>query len=349
MSKTNNDKKAIQKGIEEQNNYYKQKNEKKKIPDDPARPNLLKRVASILLDTLIIMVTIVVLYLLSSVTIFHPLNYYKYKDEATQINMNSGLYNEKYGENITYLQFYDSKKTPEENLDVPLTKFYSTYEYAVNKNLIESYNKSKLSSGLFEYNSNNEIVRKKDITDSMVKSFLSTQYEKALDILHSNTKYVIATNYTYNVMVATIIFCSMISFTIFFLTVPILSKEHSSIGQKICGLSCVNSEDKTPSTKKQITIRFIIIYLMNGLLPIGLFTLWGFEVMGVPFLIVLIMISFSRTNSGPHEYLSHTKVINKSRSNAFEILESMKEQTEAQKLNNPHYYSDEKIHYTDEE
>lgn len=324
MSKSKRE--IIDKGILEQEEYYSKKIEEerklRKKQDDPAKPSLLKRFASILLDALMIISIVLGLQLLSFNFVLNNLGYTDDQDYIQNSIKASHLYilNEM-GDYITITSKYDDSKTPEENYDVVITYFYSTNQRAIDENKIEEYNNHKIESGNYVLD-NGVIVRSNTATDTRVKECLEKEYVKAIKFLKSDPKYIYSSNHSLLLAVSSLMICSVISTLIFYLIIPLFNRNHATLGQMICGLALVNDEDNKEANKKQVIIRYIIVLLTSFLLPISIM-LMSIDFAGMPIFVNAGVMCFTKNNDSFHGYFSRTKVINKSRSNPMETLKQI--------------------------
>lgn len=323
-----NKKEVIEKGILEQEEYYSKKIEEEKRArkkvDDPAKPSLIKRFASILLDVLMILVIVLGLQFASFNLILNPLGYIDDQNYIQNSIRDSKLYvmNEM-GNYVTITSKYNDTKTPEENYDVVITYFYSTNSRAIEENKLNEYINNKIESGIFIMDNGN-LVRSSTATDTRVKELLLKEYNEAIKFLKSDPDYIYASNHSLLLAVISLMICSILSTSIFYLIIPLFNRNHASLGQMICGLALVNSDDKKDATKKQVFIRYIIVLLTNFLLPISIMLL-NVDFAGMPLFINAGVMCFTKNNDSFQGYFSKSKIINKSRSNPMETLKQVLE------------------------
>ena len=330
------DKKVIQKGIEDTTAYYQnkyQESKRKKKPEDPARPSLIKRFAGILLDSLIIAATAFGLQTIMYNTIYKPLGYFNDRNIVAKLNSDSHLFVEgETGGLVQITKRYDTSKTPEENYDVPLTYYYSTNERAIEKGLLERYNTAKADSYLFEFNGES-YVRSSFATDKSIRTFLENHYKSAIEFHKANPEYIKHVNHSMLVTIGTLMLNATFTSAVYFLLIPMLDKKHRSLGMMAIRTILVTT-DKKPSTKMQVALRYAALLLMNFLAPIGIYLLYP-EMVGIMWFINAGIICFTPTFDSLHGVFSKTKTINESFSNPMESYKQIKDMIEIEKQNNP--------------
>ncbi len=342
--KSKKEKNLIEQGIKEQDAYYQKKNQeerlKKQKQDDPAKPNLLKRFACILLDGLMILVVLLGLQLASFFLVLDKLGYRDDQNYIQESIINSHLYKQnEIGNYVAITSLYDSSISPEENFDEAIIYFYSTDLRALEDRKLEEYYSSKINSGLFILEGG-DYVRSTDANDDKVKSFLVKEYKLALKYLQSDPEYVYCSNHSLLLAILSMMACSVISSGIFYLLVPLLTKGHCTIGQMACKLILVNMEDKKEATNKQVVYRYLVLLLTTYILPLSIM-LMSTDFAGLPIFINAGVICFTKNNESFHGFFSQTKIINKSGTNMMESYKQIKEMIDVEKQNNPELFNKE--------
>lgn len=286
------------------------KGKKKTTP----RPYLFSRFGAGIIDVLLIIIVAFALELLIQITLFKPLGYYKYLDTAHTILEESKLY-QKNGNSFEKIEYNA------DTYEMVITNYYSTNEDAIEYEKMQQYTQSKIDSGLFKLNENNQYVLKNDNKDSDVQQFYINQYEKALDFLNDTPEYVTSSKKSFYILLFSLLISSLISSTIFYMIIPLCRKEGETIGQIIFKI-CLLSKDNTTVKKSQIVLRAVVLIVINVCLPFILYIKLSYGAF-IPLFATMFMICFTKTNSGPHDYLSSTYVINKKRTDGFEILKAM--------------------------
>ena len=339
--KSRKEKDIIEQGIKEQDAYYQRKNQEEKLKaqkqDDPAKPNLLKRFASIILDGLMILLVLFGLQVASFFTVLDKLGYRDNKEYIQEAIIKSHLYKQnEIGNYVAITSLYDSSITPEENFDEAIIYFYSNDARAIEDNKLEEYYTSKISSNLFALE-DGKYVRTSIANDDNVKRFFVTEYKEALKYLQSDPEYIYCSNHSLLFATLSMMVCSVISSSIFYLIIPLFTKGHSTLGQMACKLILVNMEDKKDATKNQVIYRYLVLLLTSFILPISIM-LVSTDFFGLPIFINAGVICFTKNNESFHGFFSQTKIINKSRTNLMESYKQIKEMIDVEKQNNPELF-----------
>ena len=320
---------ALEKGLEEAKYRSKSESEKERerlrLRKEAAKPALLKRIGAGLLDFVFAAALAGLLFLFSYFVIFPPLGYQS--SSATIINAyeQSGLYLKGEGKYDTLIDHYDDQKTPEENYDIPITHFYATNARAIADHKLEAYEQHKLNSGLFILDTENSIVRKEDVTSDKIKNYLEVRYEEATSYLFADPEIIDAYQNTRNIMLFSILIIVVISSAVFYFIVPFIDKDGCTFGYLICRLVPVSSVDTLPQNKGKLMLRSFIFVTISFLSPIGLYVLADAITFSfIPIFVNTILISFTNSNSGLHDYGTKTIIINRSRTNAMELLKQLK-------------------------
>ena len=311
--------------------HYEKKLAEEQARKDNARPSLIKRIGIALLDFVFAGVFFAALFVGSYYTIFDKLGY----AEASQVVLNayseSHLYINDNGNFSLISESYNATKTPEQNYDVAITEFYSNNARAIKDGKLQEYNNLKVSTGYYELNENNEYVRTETTTTDVAKAFLEQQYNKAVDYLFEDEEIINASRLTYNILVLSILIIATISSLVFYVAVPLIDKKHRTLAYMIGKIMPVDSKTLGPVLWEKILLRSAIFIVFTFISPITLYY-WAGKITFsfIPFFVNTLVLCFSHSNSGIHDYAGHVLVINESYSNPFETLKTITEQGEQQ-------------------
>lgn len=276
------------------------------------KPNLLKRLFSALVDFFFVAILFAGLEATTYYTLFDKLGYHAMIDEVHELYDNSHLY--AYSEKNGYQSLtdtYNDTKTPDENYDPYITYYYTFDARAIKSNKLETYKSDKLAAKtLFTFDDNNEIIRIEGSDDKTAKEFYSNQYDSAISFFESNPKYYQNAQKPYYIIVYSCLINVLISGAIFYILIPLLTKDGATISSLIFKLGVADARDDTKVKKSQIVIRGVVIILMNYIIPILLYASFEYFTL-IPILISFGMINFSKNNLGPHDLLSRTYMVNK--------------------------------------
>ena len=323
---------AIQKGIDNIPYYEpeldygeKQKIELEKKKDD-ARPALLKRMAASVLDFIFAVALAGGLFALSYFTILPSVGY----QDSAQFMMDT------YSSSYLYLpktngpgydpltSRYNDELTPEKNYDEPITKFYTTNSRAVEDNKNQEYIDRKIESNYYYINELGECVRKDGIANATVKEYLEKEYSRAVNYLFQDPAVIKASKILSYSIPITILIVVSISCSIFYFAVPLIDEKRRTFGYMICKIMPVRSDTLVTPDRSRIALRSLIFVTVNylSLITIGLF-LGGTSYAFIPFFINTVILCFSHSNSGIHDYGTKICVINESMSNAMAALKQV--------------------------
>ena len=298
-----------------------EKQKKKDIVNHITRPFLLKRFAVGLLDLVIIFIVAALFEFILYKTIFKPLGYFDYKNNVMEITSDSGLFVDNDGSYIEVNKFYQNQDDLITNYDEKITYFYTNNELAISRNKLDEYNSLKEQSNYFDKVDGKYFI-KDGIEKSVVVSFYSKQYDNAMDLLYENNEYSEGIIKTFQIIMYTSLLAFSLSISIFYLLIPMLTKEGESIGYLIGKMCLIDDRDGTKIKKWQIFMRFMTIYVINFYIPFFIYVQFkSFNLISV--LISLFMISFTKRNRGPQDFASLSLVILKHRSDALDGLKAM--------------------------
>ena len=308
----------------------KQKELLQKQKED-ARPALLKRIAAGLLDFVFGIGIAAGLFTLAYFTIFPSIGYQSSTQFLLDTYETSGLYakNDDGSRFVPLTEKYNDDVTPEKNYDEPITHFYENNARAVLDNKSQEYINRKLDSGYYYLDESGNCLRKDTVPKDTAKEYLEKEYNLAVDYLFAdpNVSHAVAV-LTYT-MPTTILIVTIISSAIFYIAIPLIDEKRRTLGYMILKLIPVTSDKLTTPSRTSIALRssmFVIINFISAI-TIGLF-LNGSTFSFIPFLINTVILCFSHSNSGLHDYGTKIIVINESRSNAMSEMKQMLEQGE---------------------
>jgi len=316
-------KKEVVSDIELMEEMDKKRRKKEEADNKLPRPSLIKRIGIACLDLLMVFIVFVGSEVLLYHTLFKALHYNEMLDEVQEMYDNSHLFEKTTtSRNESIYNCYDKNKSPEENYEIRITYYYENDERAINANRMEVFEKDKLNSNLYELQGET-IVRKENATDDEIRAFLEKQYKIAETFFKNSDRYIEIINSTARIMSCSYLISITIASAIFYLFIPMLRKEGETLGQMIGKLCIVDSRDNSQVKKWQIFVRYVALYIINFFFPVCMYVLFGSFSL-IPTFISLVIMCFTKTNSGPHEYVSYTYVILKSRTDNFQTLKQLR-------------------------
>ena len=321
---------AIQKGIDNlpahQLTFEEKRRAELEKKKDDARPALLKRMGAGLLDLIFSAAVAAGLFAIAYFAFFEKIGYQGASSTMMDVYQHSGLYVTS-ADDSRFVQLpekYNSELSPEKNYDEPITNFYTTNARAVREEMNIEYIQRKVASNYYIINDEGDCVRKAGISEEVAKAYLEKEYYRAVDYLFNDPIIVNATRLiTYTVPI-TVLIVSVISFSIFYFTIPLLDKKKRTLAYMIFKIMPVTSEELVTPVNSKIFFRSLMYVTLNyiSIITIG-FILGGITYSFIPFLINTVCISFSRSNSGLYDFGTKIIVINESRSNAISSLQQI--------------------------
>jgi|GEM_PF-1162005 RDD family. len=276
------------------------------------RPYLLKRVFSTLIDFLFIVAIFAGLEATMYYTIFEPLGYFSMVDKVHELYDDSHLYvysDENKYQTIT--EIYDSNKTADENYDRPITEYYTYDERAISDNKLAEYKATKLANKtLFTSDALGNPIRISGSDESLAKEFYKNCYDAAIDYFEDNPEYYYNAKNSFYIIVGTVLFSTILSTGIIYLLIPLLRKDGETPSQIILHIALCDGRDDTKVKKKQVIIRYVVLLIWDFVIPILFYSTLNYFTL-IPVLITLAMVCFTKSNSGPHDYVSKTYVVDK--------------------------------------
>ena len=325
-------KEAIRKGINDLNefqpapSYAEQQRMILQKKKDDARPAVLKRIGAGIIDFLLAGALAGGFFAIAYFTIFPNVGYQSSVSFMIDTYESSHLYaHDENSSNYVYLTSkYNDETTPENNYDVPLTYFYSTNHRAVLDNELEKYINRKLESGYYYINENDECVRKNDVSRETAKTYLEKEYYIAINYLFKDPDVIQAARILNYTIPTTILITVIIGCSVFYFLIPLVDTKRRTFGYMILRIMPVDSDTIGLPRRTQITLRSFIFVVLNyiSFIMIGFF-LNGFAFAFIPFFINTMVLCFSRSNSGIHDYGTKIIVINESGTNALAMAKQM--------------------------
>lgn len=274
------------------------------------RPSLLRRVFAAMMDFILVVAVFIGLEVLLYNTFFKAVGYQDTLSEIYRMYDDSHLYVFKEESGYWSLkEVYDDKKTPEENYDAALIYYYSNDPRAAEANLLETYTETKLNSSYFELK-DGEIVRTETATDASVKAFFEKEYDKAINFFESDKDYIGKMKYTFYIMLFSLVFSITVTTAVFYLAIPLMRKDGETLFQMLNRMGLADSRTDSRIKKSQVVIRYFVFLTFNFLIPLFLYYFWGYFSL-ITIFVTLTMVCITPSNSGIHEYISHTYVVTK--------------------------------------
>ena len=234
--------------------------------------------------------------------------------EGATLQVDSGLYVEVVEEDKTnYVQLNKYEYETKEEYFVHLKQYYCHFKTG----LVE---KGKMYASdydvLVKNESGEEVLPKDYYTEEWFNNKMSTvndvesAKEASKDALNDFYTYLKPYNNAINLCKLFIAGCSYtVSFSIFFILVPLLFKNGETFGQKSLGLGLV-TKDGYDVRKRQIVLRQLFLFVYVGLTSfyIGV-GLTSFATLGLAVFIYFLAAFISKTNRSMADYLSYTYLI----------------------------------------
>jgi uncharacterized RDD family membrane protein YckC len=318
----------------ENNTLHNDIKEKKKGYNLP-RPNLLKRVFGALIDFVLAFILFMVLEAAEYYTVFNAIGYTAKINEIHELYSDSHLYiYDSASRTFSELKDnYDDKKSPKDNYDDALIYYFSNDSRCVNDKKLEDYKTAKINSGLFKENTDGTISESSTDTTKL-RLFYENTYISAVAYFRSNPTYISDLNFTYNTIIVSILINGVISLSIFYLVIPLLRKDGETLGYMVFKMGVADARNDTRVKKGQIVVRFLVFMSFNFLVSLGIYTRWSYFTL-VPIFITCIMVIATKSNSGLHEYISHTYVVDKKDITIKTNEEKIKEEASKVRVFNP--------------
>ncbi len=273
------------------------------------KPPLYKRLFSGIIDLLFFFILTIGLELGSFYGVFPSLGYKDYINEVQLMYKESHLFNYTDEDGYTSkLDDFDKNFSNLTLLDESITYYYSYDDYAISANRLETYNNIKLKSELFIYEGENLVIdQNKDI--DKVYEFLETEYNSAINYFKSNPTFIDYSNKSYSILLYGTLIVIIISSLIYYLLLPLCIKYKVTLGEIIFKIALASSKDEQLAKNKDVVIRNIVFILFNIIAPFLLYTQIPFLAL-IPIFITILLLSFTKSNLTPHDYMSNTYLVN---------------------------------------
>ena len=328
----NNKREAIETGIRQMDAEQKELARKRELNDpeikkDNARPYLIKRIGVALLDFVFMVLFAGGLFALSYFAIFPSLEYNNASETIITYHQDCHLFIEANGKYESITDNYNEDVTPEENYDVPISYYYKHDARAISEQQYDEYVNRKIASGYFALNEENECVRKEGINIQSMRMYLEDEYEIAVDYFYDTPELVRAYHVTSLTMFFALLIVIIISSAAIYVLVPLLDKKRRTFGYMIGKLIPVTSDTYNTPSIGAIVLRafmFVVITYVSALTIY--FWLGGIAFATIPLFINTVVLSFTRTNSGLHDFATKINVIKEDGVNSLKSLKTNKEQ-----------------------
>ena len=308
----------------------KEREEREKQKNE-ARPSLIQSMGVGLLDFVFTAIIVATCALFSYFVLFEPLGYNAAAETIVNEYKQSGLFLIEDSNFISIDTKYDDKDDPVAYYDTVITHYYATDSRAISENKLTYYIQTKVDSGYFVIDSENNCVVKEGIGTLVLKELLEKEYANALEYFYESPILAKASKTTFDVIGYTLLISVSIGAVIIYIIIPLCSKNKQTFAYRICGLTTVNSKTLQPLTTGKIILRNSIFIVITYVLAVTLFLLSGeIYYSAIPVLANTILMCLFHTNCGIHDIGAECTVINVSRSNAMANLQAIKEMGEQQ-------------------
>lgn len=227
-------------------------------------------------------------------------NNYKYVIVATYENDENQIENAKKDENNFYVELSNSR----------LSIDNAVYEKHINHFLTEigdtnTFNNAKKNNSSLYEEKDNEYVLKSDVKSEDLKEFYNSVYENLLnnDKLKTYKDGSVINNRNYYSSIKTV--CVMIPFfvslIVFYLVLPLVTKNGQTLGKKMMVLGVVNVKDGSNANKLSLIIRFMAFSVIELLLSL----IFSF----LPLIISVFVMIFNKKGQSIHDLLAQTTVV----------------------------------------
>ena len=250
---------------------------------------LSKRLGAFLLDIFTIILTATLLYSLIGQLLVKTDTFKEATKIMNEMKVDSYLfvYNEE-DSNIT-------NEIKKEDYPNAIKNFYIDY-----KNDEDTYHKLMEESNYFNC-IDGEYVVKEDVNVADVESFYADLYAKAIVQVTKTEEYMYCYRVNMNFVFYNLFASILLSYLLFILLIPILTKRRTTIGQRVMNLALVNFDTNEFATKTQVAFRAFVILLAE--VVISLFSF------GAPIIISVGFMIFRSDHASYHDLLSSTKMI----------------------------------------
>jgi len=265
---------------------------------------------------------------------------------GAKIQVDSGLYvpKEEGSENYVALSKYDFESKDE------YLAHLKSYYLEFKTGLVEEGRMAASDYNVPIKNGDVEVLPKDYYTEAWFNEKMSgvidvdSAKQASLDALNDLSKYLTPYQKTINLCKLFIAGCSYImSFSIFYILVPLLYKNGETFGKKTMGIGLV-TKDGYDVKKRQIVLRqlFLLIY-------VGLFSFYlgvgytSFATLGLGILIYFVVAFISKTNRSIADYLAYTYTIDTKNSVWFKDKEQEEKKENIVETNLTKYNKNEEL------
>lgn len=274
-------------------------------------PNNKQRFKSWFIDLLCLILGFLFFFSISFSIAYHLPSYQTNLETLDNVRLESKLYEENNGkvELVSFIYSTDNNYGEAEykkHMSNALDYFFSNESgfFTINENNNSTgtifYNKEKINSGLFQQDSNGNVIEINSFMDSSFISFYKECIEKSIGFLSNKEEY---NNASYSLtwhLIMCILISYFLSYLIFFFVIPLLYKRgHKTLGMAISKIGKV-SENGLNMTTKRFMFRSLIDFFVSFLSPF---------VILIPTIISLAMIFNSTFKQSLIDYLSNTYVV----------------------------------------
>lgn len=293
----------------------KKQEEVNKIP----QPFLLKRIWAGVLDLLMILILSIGMELAIYHTVLKWLGYQEIIENIHQMYDETGLYDK------TENGYFKEKEYDADLYQEIIIHYYQQDAYALSSHKIEEFVEKMEASNLFLKDESGNYSIKEDAKVEDVKSFYLKEYHEAIAFFKTDLQYKSYVSKSFSMMMLSYIVSIGLGSSIIFLIIPLCRKEGETPAQIMNKICLVDARDNSTIKKWQIVIRYFVILLFDMYLPILLY-IQDVSLFLLPIFITILMMGLTKTNIGPQDYLSQSKVILKHRAGAMEMLHSITNQ-----------------------
>ncbi len=271
------------------------------------KPSLNKRLTTVLIDILFF----AIVYCFLAYCIYDPIlkNSSKYKEAditIQKVSVESGLYS-KVNNKITPVSFQTNYE-----YEIFFRDFFDRYESPTSIDEIFSKYPAYFTNvdGTYIANKNDE---------EMCKFYDIYIFPMANALLNSNEEYRNANNFISKSTNLELYICIGTSLLIGFFIIPMFSKYGKSLGMIIMKTGLVNSSTGYRAKRIQIALRYFILILVECGLSLFLF--------GLPAIVSLGFLVFTKNNTALHDYFAVTMVVNQKEYNIYDSEEDFRNKT----------------------
>lgn len=258
------------------------------------KPSMSRRITSILIDILLFaMLYCLIAYGIYSPILTHNAKYQEAQETIKEISIESGLYYLDNSNNVKPITFETGAE-----YEVFFREFFGNNES--NQTIDEVF--AKLPD---YFSCNEEGVCSPIKSDEKMKEFYEENFfQMANQLLYNIDEYEKASNYITRVTNDQLYICVSVSLFVIYFIIPMCSKFGKTVGMRIMRLGLVNSKTGYTPRRLQIAFRNLMLILFEVVFSIFF--------MGLPAIISLGFIVFTKNNTALHDYFAVTMIANHS-------------------------------------